>query len=916
MANSITNVDAVGGDIANVNTVANDITNVNTSATNVANINTVAGISANVTTVAGISSNITTVAGITSDVTTAANNSSNITTVAGISSNVTTVAGIASDVTTAATNVTAFNQLYLGAQGTAPTQDPDGTALDVGDLYFDTASDTLKVYASGGWVNAGSAVNGTADRFVYTATANQTTFSGADDASNTLAYDAGYLDVYMNGVKLRNGASHDFTATNGTSIVLASGAAANDTIEIIAYGTFTLSNQSIDDMTDVTISGAADGSFLEYDNANSRFAVSSTINADANGLHVSGDLDIDDTTPVIRMQESDTTDQSTMIRNVGGDFIIGQLYSNGNPGFNRLAVDQATGDIKLYKSNGSVGAHWDAADAALGIGTTTPAGQFHLVGSDTTDQVIIENTDGGAAAAPDLVLWKNSPSPADNDALGQIFFRGENSSGTATNYAAIDAVSADVTAGTEDGKLRFQTRVAGAIADRVVIDGQDLGIGTDSPSRAIDIVRDDNFEAQVRVKRTTNGSGISFGFAQSSMGLFSVTNDDIFLGTGGRQEVTIQNGGNVGISTSSPDDTLTVGSETMAYGTALGNMALGVRAGVLGGTAGDENNIAYFASESTNNNTFGLALKSYRATTGNDWTTTGLKYQFNVDNSVVYDNLLTFNQWRIGMGTDTPDTALHVAASSGNAVMTLNRTNVNTVGRVGGINFTASDDHSVASIQAIGDGNDEGAYLAFSTTSAASSATPVDTRDLLIRSDGTVCLYDSAGGTGTFSAPRLHIDCDDIKNGIVVERLPQNYTAYGAQMYDNTGTVYHSYMVNASGTNVGSIAMTSSGTTYATTSDRRLKTDIQPISDATEKLMAMNAVTHRWVADPEDDPVHGFIAQEMREIVPEAVLGSPEGDDMMSMDYGRITPVLVAALQDAMKEITALKERVAELEAK
>jgi len=36
----------------------------------------------------------------------------------------------------------------------------------------------------------------------------------------------------------------------------------------------------------------------------------------------------------------------------------------------------------------------------------------------------------------------------------------------------------------------------------------------------------------------------------------------------------------------------------------------------------------------------------------------------------------------------------------------------------------------------------------------------------------------------------------------------------------------------------------------------------------------------------------------------------------MSMDYGRITPVLVAALQDAVKEITALKERVAELEAK
>jgi hypothetical protein len=116
---------------------------------------------------------------------------------------------------------------------------------------------------------------------------------------------------------------------------------------------------------------------------------------------------------------------------------------------------------------------------------------------------------------------------------------------------------------------------------------------------------------------------------------------------------------------------------------------------------------------------------------------------------------------------------------------------------------------------------------------------------------------------------------------------------------------------------VGSVDVTTSGTTYNTTSDRRLKTDIQPIADATDMLMAMNPVKHGWKADPHTgETVHGFIAQEMKEIVPEAVSGDPDGEEMMSMDYGRITPVLVAALQDAMKDITALKERVAELEAK
>jgi hypothetical protein len=79
--------------------------------------------------------------------------------------------------------------------------------------------------------------------------------------------------------------------------------------------------------------------------------------------------------------------------------------------------------------------------------------------------------------------------------------------------------------------------------------------------------------------------------------------------------------------------------------------------------------------------------------------------------------------------------------------------------------------------------------------------------------------------------------------------------------------------------------------------------------------MAMNPVTHTWKADPEAPAVHGFIAQEMQDIVPEAVSGEPEGEEMMSMDYGRITPVLVAALQDAHNKIEALEARINEMEA-
>lgn len=118
------------------------------------------------------------------------------------------------------------------------------------------------------------------------------------------------------------------------------------------------------------------------------------------------------------------------------------------------------------------------------------------------------------------------------------------------------------------------------------------------------------------------------------------------------------------------------------------------------------------------------------------------------------------------------------------------------------------------------------------------------------------------------------------------------------------------------GGNVGSIDTSTSGTTYNTTSDRRLKDNIEPIADATDKLMDMNPVTHTWKADPEAPQVHGFIAQEMQEVIPEAVSGDADSDEMMSMDYGRITPVIVAALQDALKEIKELKTRIDELESK
>ena len=88
-------------------------------------------------------------------------------------------------------------------------------------------------------------------RYLYTATASQTTFSGADDNGQTLAYaDSKYLDVYLNGVLLVAGT--DYTATTLTSVTLTSGASASDIVEIVAYDIFSVAD---------TVSSANGGTF-------------------------------------------------------------------------------------------------------------------------------------------------------------------------------------------------------------------------------------------------------------------------------------------------------------------------------------------------------------------------------------------------------------------------------------------------------------------------------------------------------------------------------------------------------------------------------------------------------------------------------------------------------------------------------
>jgi hypothetical protein len=121
------------------------------------------------------------------------------------------------------------------------------------------------------------------------------------------------------------------------------------------------------------------------------------------------------------------------------------------------------------------------------------------------------------------------------------------------------------------------------------------------------------------------------------------------------------------------------------------------------------------------------------------------------------------------------------------------------------------------------------------------------------------------------------------------------------------------------GNNIGAIiaANNGSGVSFNTTSDYRLKTDLRNYSGI-ELVNKIKTYDFSWKAN--SSRMHGVMAHELQEILPYAVSGSKDAIDEngkmvpQGVDYGRITPVLVKAIQEQDKKINQLKKEKEALE--
>ena len=124
--------------------------------------------------------------------------------------------------------------------------------------------------------------------------------------------------------------------------------------------------------------------------------------------------------------------------------------------------------------------------------------------------------------------------------------------------------------------------------------------------------------------------------------------------------------------------------------------------------------------------------------------------------------------------------------------------------------------------------------------------------------------------------------------------------------------------VNAVGSQVGFIYMNASNTQYSTSSDYRLKDNIAPMTGALDKVLQLKPCTYTWKSDNSNG--QGFIAHELADIVPDAVVGEKDAVDAegnikpQGIDTSFLVATLTAAIQEQQTIITELKSRIEALE--
>jgi hypothetical protein len=554
-----------------------------------------------------------------------------------------------------------------------------------------------------------------------------------------------------------------------------------------------------------------------------------------------------------------------------------------------IIIDSASWNAGLTLKNGN--GTWEILNDYTGLGTTG-ALAFYNGGY----RMVIDNGGnvGIGTDSPDVLLQLRSninAIPADTDLALQggksIRFLGSGD-GNADYGSYLYAPS--------NGVIKLGTRWVGADEEGLTVNRGNVGIGTTSPDAKLEIIDTSNpdatsgsliiegrrdgsanlltlraRDASAPTSALPNGQGGLFRFQGfdgtdfENMGYIQVAADGqavanadapsfMAFGTSAdgssspTEKMRITSGGNVGIGTTNPE------------------AVLNYKVLSLNGSSGDGGYLRFY---SNNVNQAGI----YSNDTGFNFVTEGETYQRFYTNGSERMRITNGGIVNIYSGGGTSEKTY--TASAGLQLYS-QQSDASSP-------FTKTSD-----IVANGDGTVPSELRMF--TKASGSSTP--TERMRITSGGGVLI----GKTSEVNTGAGLVMYKDAVNGGIIKYTRQDTSVDQAHLV---------FFTNAGGV-VGSVVSTNTSTSFNTSSDYRLKEDLQDFAGL-DMVSKIPVYDYKWKSSK--DRSYGVMAHELQEVLPDAVSGEKDAEEMQGVDYSKIVPLLIKSIQELKAEIDILKAK-------
>ena len=407
--------------------------------------------------------------------------------------------------------------------------------------------------------------------------------------------------------------------------------------------------------------------------------------------------------------------------------------------------------------------------------------------------------------------------------------------------------------------------------------GGNVGIGTTSPISKLNVSGDSDFFGSLRVGSNSSSTGFIINLGTSGVAGYR---SGYLYGDGTTMYLTNQQNGGLNFGTNNTANRLVIGSDgRVGIGIASpANNGLQINSGELQLGPNTSNAFHIYAASG--------GCEFYSGSWGagtflGRWTTTGL-----------------------GLGTGSPSCALDIMNSTGSSNKPFLRL-ANSAGGSGnqvGIilsPYSARPGGDSTKIISIDDGN-ASAHLLFYTAEPGGSAT--STERMRIRSTGNVGI----GLTSPLATLHVKGNVNSIGQQLILENYYSTSNIYWKLGPDNAGNNMTIYNHNTLG-----VWIANDGNTWNSTSDLRVKKDVETLTSGLDVIDQLRPVKYKYNQDDAGKSLRiGFIAQEVRDLIPEIVVSNPTEDfpdGLLGLSLESLVPFLVNAIKDLSTDLQKTK---------